>query len=610
MYPWLLLLIVAALSSVAHGATYESLAASKTWRALLHVPAGTRHSEIETAAFFLAENGASQPLAELQSTVATFAQQPQQMCRYPARAAWLQRQGVISEFDPLRCAALQKWLNGQAADQVSVIFADGFLDNPASFYGHMLIRVGDRSADDTQKLLANSFNFGARVPDDENPVVYITKGLFGGYQAAFSTSHYYRYDINYAEAELRDLWSYDLATDAQQSQLLIWHLWELLETDYTYFFSSRNCAYHMARALELVTDQPLVASGDPFVLPADIIKRLSGATIEGRPAVQKRTLQPSRLHRFQQKWQQLHADEQALARAWLRSPQPTTLAAATPAAQLRVIATLADFYAYRLSQEHNEPDLKQQLEAEKTALLRARMVMPMGANPEWQQRESSAPETGQEPSMLRLGWQQSDLNAAHDNALILSFRPAYYDVLQRQQGRLKNATLTMAEVGVSLNEHEVKLEHAWLLQLHTLNYSPSGMPGDGGASWGLNLGWQRDRLRQTVDDLGPQLLGSYGKAFKASDAHWFDAALRTELRDPNAELGAVVLSPQLTWLADWSGARSQCRTRYEWDVSQRLDKQWFIGCEIAFHLGKNQDFRLSLAHQNASTLALSWSWYW
>ncbi|WP_411359685.1 Lnb N-terminal periplasmic domain-containing protein [Pseudidiomarina salilacus] len=598
------------MSSVAHGANHESLAASKTWRALLHVPVGTRQSEIETAAFFLAENGATQPLAELQATVSTFAQQPEQMCRYPARAAWLQQKGVISNFDPQQCTVLQKWLNGQAADQVSVIFADGFLDNPASFYGHMLIRVGDRTADDTQKLLANSFNFGARVPDDENPVVYITKGLFGGYQAAFSTSHYYRYDINYAEAELRDLWSYDLATNAQQSQLLIWHLWELLETDYTYFFSSRNCAYHMARALELVTDQTLVARGDPFVLPADIIKRLSMATIDGQPAVQKRRLQPSRLHRFQQKWQQLQDAEQALAVAWLQSPQPATLATTESTSQLRVIAALTDFYAYRLSQEHNDPELKQRLEAEKTTLLRARMLMPMGNNPQWQQREGSAPETGQEPSMLRVGWQQSDLNDSHENALTLSFRPAYYDVLQRQQGRLENATLTMAEMGVSLTEQELKLEHAWLLRLHTLNYSATGMPGDGGASWGLNLGWQRDRLRQTVDDLSPQLLGSYGKAFKAGDAHWFDAALRAELRDPSVELGAVVLSPQLTWLADWSGARSQCRTRYEWDTAQRLDKQWFIGCEIAFHLGKNQDFRLSLAHQNASTLALSWSWYW
>ncbi|MDN7125336.1 DUF4105 domain-containing protein [Pseudidiomarina sp. 1APP75-32.1] len=605
-----LILFVGWASFSAHGANLDALAGHKDWRALLHMPAGSEQSEIETPAFFLAENGAGNPAAELRATLNAFTAQPELMCRYPARAAWLAQQQQLSNFDPQQCTALQEWLAGQAADQVSVIFADGFLDNPASFYGHMLIRVGDRNADDAQKLLATSFNFGARVPDDENPVVYITKGIFGGYTAAYSTSHFYRYDINYAEAELRDLWSYELATDAAQSRLLIWHLWELLETDYTYFFTSRNCAYHMARALELVTDGELVERGDPFVLPADIIQRLTQATINGQPAVKSRSLHPSRLHRFQQKWQQLSASEIILARAWLARPQPATLTSASAEQQRRVIAVLADFYAYRLSQEHDNDALKHQLEQERTTLLRSRMLLPMGSNPDWLEHESSAPESGQDPSMLRLGWHHSSTGQRHENALAVAFRPAYYDVLQPQQGRLANATLTMGELGIHVLEQELQLEQLWLLRLHTLNYSASGMPGDGGASWGLDVGWQRDHLRQSTDVLSPQLRGSYGQAYQLNPRQWFDVAIRAELRDPSAELGAMVVSPQLTWLADWRGSRSQCQTRYEYDLSERLEKPWFIGCEIAFHVADDQDIRVSLAHQQASTVALKWSWYW
>lgn len=43
------------------------------------------------------------------------------------------------------------------------------------------------------------------MPDDENPVFYVFKGVFGGYEGGFSNTEYYHHNHNYGETELRDL---------------------------------------------------------------------------------------------------------------------------------------------------------------------------------------------------------------------------------------------------------------------------------------------------------------------------------------------------------------------------------------------------------------------
>ncbi|WP_157981089.1 DUF4105 domain-containing protein [Pseudidiomarina insulisalsae] len=601
-----LALLLTSLTSMA--ADLSQLAAARTWQKLLHMPAMASASEIETPSFFLAKNGAVDAEAELRATLRLFHENAQQMCRFPARAAWLAQQQLLS-FDYRQCDKLMQWLGGQTPDSVSVVFADGFLENPASFYGHLLIRVGSTSDTSARQLMANSFNFGARVPHDEDPVSYIIKGLVGGYRAAYSTTHFYRYDINYAEAELRNLWNYRLSTSPAQSRLLIWHLWELLQTDYAYFFSSRNCAYHMARALELVTDSQLVQSHDPFVLPADIIQRLNEATIDGHAAIAKRHLQPSRLYQFQQRWSQLIPDEKALLNAWLRNPGYFELTDFPAQSQQKVADVLTDFYAYRLHQLDQGTPEHQRLQREKQQLLRQRMLLPMTTGHDWQLAEPSAPESAQAPGLLRFGLDYTDTGSDSATRLSMNFRPAYYDVLQRQQGRLPNATLTMAELGLSADRNSLELEHFWLLRLHTLNESVSGLPGDGGASWGLELGWQRDRLRQPADDLSPIVTASYGHAFRIKNER-VNLSLRTELRDPSAYVGGILAAPQLQWLSEGNRWRSQCTLRYEFDPGSRLEEPWYAGCEMAWHIAPQQDIRLSVARQKGSRIQLGWSWYW
>lgn len=63
------------------------------------------------------------------------------------------------------------------------------------------------------------------------------KGISGGYDAKYSSNHYYRYNINYAEVEMRDLWQYTLNLTSDEKTILIAHAWELLFTEYRYYFT-------------------------------------------------------------------------------------------------------------------------------------------------------------------------------------------------------------------------------------------------------------------------------------------------------------------------------------------------------------------------------------
>lgn len=101
----------------------------------------------------------------------------ERVCRYPARALYLRSLGYDVVDVSSLCDNFKQWQGDLTKQQVSIVYADGYLGNPASFYGHLLFKF--KSEVLSRDLLSNSLNFGAKVPDNENPVAYILKGLVG-----------------------------------------------------------------------------------------------------------------------------------------------------------------------------------------------------------------------------------------------------------------------------------------------------------------------------------------------------------------------------------------------------------------------------------------------
>ena len=155
-----LLLLASAAVHGQSGPSLPEIAAESTWLQLGHYEPSlsTRSgwlSAIHPGDFFLDPDGAADPLAELQVTVRALNEpagtDPNQhaQCRFPARLAWLKRRlGDAGAFrTDVTCPAFAAWTRSEGVSSISVVFATGFLGNPASYYGHTLLKFNFRGGD-------------------------------------------------------------------------------------------------------------------------------------------------------------------------------------------------------------------------------------------------------------------------------------------------------------------------------------------------------------------------------------------------------------------------------------------------------------------------------
>ncbi|RUO19672.1 hypothetical protein CWE08_09585 [Aliidiomarina iranensis] len=600
--------ITAEASASPSAARLQVLAEHPDWQNLLHIPKNGNTSEIENQSFFVADNGRTNAHAELIATLALFASDhpdtadhPQ--CRYPARFFWLQNQGLLENVAAASCSDFKDWAEVTRLESSSLIFADGFLGNPASFYGHLLLKNNTHADNFGADLLNNSLNFGASVADDENPVVYILKGLFGGYQATYSASHFYRYNLNYSEAELRDLWEYELNVTAEQAYLLAAHNWELLNTAYTYYFTHRNCAYHLGRTLELVLDEPIMSRNEPFVFPIAVVDRLVDSTITGEPAVKGIRHIESRQSRFRHKFLQLTELERSAAEEWVDSLglEQSTYLNLTDASKARVVTVLIDYYEFLISQNRADESLKQL----KNQVLLARMRLPAGAVA-FSPSAATPPHEGMGGSMLRPHMiHNSEFGAGFD----FTYRIAYYDMLTPDAGKAPNSALSMGELSLRWHEHrDIEVAKLWAVNIESMNINPTGLSGDGGRAWMLRGGWERNYLADAGQDLRFFVRGGLGKAWHVGSARLY-AMVDAQINERDERGNEFALMPKLGFTYAFAGDQSKvrCETQFQ---QGNASNQWGFRCDARVSHGDDWDIRLGVAREDYTEGYMGISLYW
>ncbi len=160
-----LLIFVALLSSwSALGSSSLNEEQMNQWSKLLHFKNG--RSTITSTDFFLSEHGHSDPESELIATLSAFtAPSTTAHCRYPARYIWVKENfGVDLALSLQDCEDYQQWIQHSKAESVSLVYVTGYLGNPASFFGHLMMkfnRQGDNKTD--IELLDTGINFGANA---------------------------------------------------------------------------------------------------------------------------------------------------------------------------------------------------------------------------------------------------------------------------------------------------------------------------------------------------------------------------------------------------------------------------------------------------------------
>ena len=277
------------LASLIERAERADLHADPVWLALLQIDPGIlglrRTSSVSTASFFLSPSGKRNARQELEASLASFldpdavvkdVEHPQ--CAFIARRHWLVERLEISEEEmPLRaCEHYENWRAGLGAAGLTLIYPEGFMNNPASMFGHTLLRIDTESEIDpatrAEEILGYAVDYVGEAGGDRG-LTFILKGALGLYPGRFGLHPYYQQLRRYAEWENRDIWEYRLAVEDAELDFLMMHLWELRGVDHPYWFFTENCSYHLFRLLELA--KPELRALDTlrtFVIPIDTVR--------------------------------------------------------------------------------------------------------------------------------------------------------------------------------------------------------------------------------------------------------------------------------------------------------------------------------------------------
>lgn len=318
------------------------------WLNLGHYKAGTWpwswHSQADDARFFLAANGAQDPRAELQATLAAFVEPAERgnahaQCRFVARLNWLREELDLGDLPQPECADYQAFRDLVRAEQAVLVFPSYYLNSPSSMFGHTLLRLDPGGVEGGSEYLSFAVNFGALVDPNDNGLFYAFKGLSGGYRGQFAVDLYFKKIKEYNQGENRDIWEYPLNLSVVETERLIQHLWELRGINFPYYFFDENCSYRVLELLQVARPGIDLTSGFPLTaIPIDTVRAVQQAELvrgkrfrpaDGTVLKQRIASLPPKL---QQKVIELSESPARLDEAELQSLDPSSRAQLTDAA--------------------------------------------------------------------------------------------------------------------------------------------------------------------------------------------------------------------------------------------------------------------------------------
>ena len=318
------------LTSWREQAKTKNLAQDTTWRRLLYFSDDKKGlfgknkniSAVDDARFFLSPNGREDSAAELDAMLVAFADEMVNnatqanngnsvLCRFPARAKWLSDTLAIDKSAmQVTCPELTAWMQKLAPEQLSIMFAQEYLDNPLSAFAHTLLRIDSKAsvADPSQIHHAYALNDTVDGDTKDNFVLYAIKSMTGGYSNLIEIDPYPEKLAKYLQDDERDAWTYRLDLSPEEVQQIILHVWETKDLKLPYYFTTDNCASEVLRLIDVVRPEQHLLSQLPYaVIPSDVVQLLNKegflASTNYTPA--DSTLRQAQLNKVKQQREQL-----------------------------------------------------------------------------------------------------------------------------------------------------------------------------------------------------------------------------------------------------------------------------------------------------------------
>ncbi|KAA0915137.1 DUF4105 domain-containing protein [Psychrobacter sp. ANT_WB68] len=316
-----------------------NLAQHITWRRLLYFFDDQKNligkkkdsSIVDDAAFYLSKNGQQDSAAELDALLVALAGemvttpdnrtasnratknsgQNSVLCRFPARVQWLTDTLNIDKSGlQVDCPELNEWMQKLAPEQLSIMFAQEYLDNPISAFAHTLLRIDSKAsvADPSQIHHAVALNYTVGGDSTDSFLVYAVKSMIGGYDNLIEIDPYPERLAKYLQEDERDAWTYQLDLTPAEVQQIMLHVWETKDLKLPYYFTTDNCASEILRLIDVVRPQQHLLSRLPYaVIPSDVVQLLDSenllASTNYTPA--DSTLRQAQLNKVKEQREQL-----------------------------------------------------------------------------------------------------------------------------------------------------------------------------------------------------------------------------------------------------------------------------------------------------------------
>jgi len=448
------------------------------WLRLLQIDPGLlslrRSSSATSPAFFLADANGWSARRELIATLEAFfddeavlpdGEHPQ--CAFIARRHWLRAKLAIPrEAMPERsCEHYDVWRQGLAATGMTLVYPEGFMNNPASMFGHTILRIDIDAESKGDEILGYAVDFTGDAGGDSG-LVFIAKGIAGVYPGRFGVQPYYRQLRRYAEWEHRDIWEYPLELSDEELDFMLMHLWELRGVVHPYFFFTENCSYHLYRLLELAKPELIERdSMATFVIPIDTVRSvLAVPGLVGEPRYR-----PSPAKRLTHELEAMSPEQRRLSEAVAsgqRAADDPAIAKLAAADRARVLDVAYERLRYDFVTGQRDQRQSQRL-SRQILLARSRIRGVAKAQGDDVPVPAIRPDQGHESASASVAG-----GYRYDRPYIdLQYRPAFHTLLDREGGYPKNMQIRFFDTRLRIfpEQEKVRLQELTLVEALSLS---------------------------------------------------------------------------------------------------------------------------------------------
>lgn len=544
------------------------------------------------------------PYAELVATIEQ-ASNESMVCKYPARYLWLNHHLPELNISFKDCAQLP-----DPNQEISLILVSNYLKNPASSFGHVLVKtsmptdnkdnvfkeVRELSSED---LLNNSYNFGARIPANENGAMYAIKGLFGLYNAGFSEAEFFKQDAVYSKNEQRDMWEYALNLDAFETQLLNYHLYEAKSARFDYYFIKQNCGYRSGEILELISDVKTTERIGPWYAPDYVFDQLLEHENGTAPLVASVRYLPSEQTQLREKFVQLSKPIRSIINGVIRTEDTASLATLNAADRALALDFLILHRTYQISQKHTpqQQALKNKLLSQRFALPAsnglAKLVVP----------NKASPALGSKSTQTKI--------ILNDDRVEVGLSLFVKDPLKAYTDIDKRFEAVQASLGYKFDEDKWTLTDFVFLDMQQIEDLRQPLSGEPKLSWQLKTGARTDFF--TGNHHSPYAKAGIGAGAKFGQYllgySMVNATVHDQDRHVDIGIEFGVRAKRDKQSAEWS-----------YIASKREGRASIALTKLTLHqqLSKNNDARIIVTHANNTALSdsdnsvasLAWHHYW